>query len=318
MEGPAPPPVTNREQSVMAFQLEQGPVPKAIRKVVQKQLDKALGRLEGHERSLSDAGVHDARKRFKEIRSTLRLVRAELGEKAFQRENQALRDAGRPLSTLRDAKVLVDSLDHLVEHFNGRIHLKSVATLRRQLLERRRAARKQVILRDHAISRVVRDVRAVRNRVDRWPLQHRGWKALEDGLLTVYAGGREATRQITDRSSDDELHEWRKRAQYLRYELELLEPIWSDIVTPLADQTHHLTDLLGDDHDLVVLRGIAVENGENGKTKENELVLTLIDERRAKLQEEARMLGAKLYAETPREFAERLHGYWKSARAASS
>lgn len=300
----------------MAFQVEQRkPVPREIRKVVQERLDKALRRLEGHERSLSDAGVHDTRKRFKEIRSTLRLVRAELGEKAFQRENRALRDAGRPLSTLRDAKVLVDSLDHLVAYFNGRIRPKSVAKLRRRLVERRRAARQQVVQRDHAISRVVRDVRAVRNRVDRWPFQHRGWKALEDGVLAVYAGGRNATRQITDRSSDEDLHEWRKRAQYLRYELELLEPIWSDIVTPLADQTHHLTDLLGDDHDLVVLRGIAVECSENGKTNQNALVVALIDERRAKLQEEARLLGAKLYAETPQEFADRLHGYWKSARA---
>jgi CHAD domain-containing protein len=299
----------------MTFQIEQGePVPKEIRKVVRNRLDKALRRLEGHERSISDAGVHDARKRFKEIRSALRLVRGELGEKTFRRENHALRDAGRPLSTLRDAAVLVKSLDRLVKHFSGRIRPKSVAKLRRQLLERRRATRKQIVQRDHAISRVVREVRAVRERVDQWPLERRGWKALDDGVLTVYGRGREATIQMASGASDEELHEWRKRAQYLRYHLELLESIWCDILTPLADQTHRLTDLLGDDHDLTVLRRIAAETSEDGTSSENELVLALIDQRRAKLQEEARVLGAKLYAETPQEFVHRLHGYWRAGR----
>ena len=42
--------------------------------------------------------VHIARKKFKQLRGMLRLIRYELGEDIYRRENTVLRDAGRPLS----------------------------------------------------------------------------------------------------------------------------------------------------------------------------------------------------------------------------
>src|SRR5688572_33912 len=113
-------------------------VPKVIRKIVCKRIDKALAMLNGKSRGLSDKAVHDVRKRFKEIRGTLRLVRDELGEKTFRKENRTYRDAARPLSEMRDSKVMVDTLDNLLEHFQGRVKPREFAPLRRKLLQRRR------------------------------------------------------------------------------------------------------------------------------------------------------------------------------------
>src|SRR5258705_4210525 len=137
----------------MALELDkQDQVPGGIRKIVCKRIDKALAMLNGKNRSVSDKAVHDVRKRFKEIRGTLRLVRDELGEKTFRKENRAFRDAGRPLSELRDAKVLVDTLDNLLEHFQGRVKARQFAPLRRKLLEKRRQIRKKVLTQDHAVA----------------------------------------------------------------------------------------------------------------------------------------------------------------------
>src|SRR6201999_1445400 len=51
------------------------------------------------------AAIHGARKDLKKLRAVLRLVREELGEKAYRTQNRRFRDAGRLLSDTRDAEV---------------------------------------------------------------------------------------------------------------------------------------------------------------------------------------------------------------------
>src|SRR5262245_49812018 len=78
-----------------------------------RQLNKALKAL-GRETKTSrsqDASVHTARKRLKEVRALLRLIRSELGETVFNQNNRDLRDVARPLSELRDATALLKALE---------------------------------------------------------------------------------------------------------------------------------------------------------------------------------------------------------------
>jgi len=60
--------------------------------------------------------VHGARKQLKKGRADLRLLRKALGSQTYAYENTALRDVARPLTTVRDARALMDTLDTLVEH----------------------------------------------------------------------------------------------------------------------------------------------------------------------------------------------------------
>lgn len=301
----------------MAFELKKNEnVPKGVRRIVCKRIDKALEAIGRSTRSVSDTGVHEARKRFKEIRGVLRLVRSEIGEKTFQQENQTFRDAGRPLSELRDATVMIDSLDGLFAHFKRRIKPKSAAKFRRLLVGRRRDARKKILERDRAASDIVKKVKAARKRVEKWPLDRNGWKAIEGGLKNVYTQGRRAMGNARDDDADENLHEWRKRAKDLRYGMEFLEAIWPETIEPLAEQAHQLTNLLGDDHDLAVLRCIAEEcESETPEEGVNlELLFALIEERRRELKDQARELGRKIFEESPAEFVNRMKGYWKAGR----
>src|SRR6201999_1755839 len=74
-----------------------------VRRVIASRLEKGPGRrrepLDGD--ALAEA-IHGARKDLKKARAALRLVREELGEDIFKRENVALRDAARLLSASRD------------------------------------------------------------------------------------------------------------------------------------------------------------------------------------------------------------------------
>lgn len=302
----------------MSFELKKGEsISKGVRRIVCKRIDDALGTLTGAAASVSDDAVHDARKRLKEIRGALRLVRGEIGEKHFRRENRAFRDAGRPLSTLRDAKVLIDSLDQLIAHFAGRVKPQAIEKLRNALIRRRRTVRKQVVEHDRVIGEIVRALRSAKEREKNWPLQNEGWNAVDGGLRRIYAQGRRAMQATRSDPSDLALHEWRKRTKDLRYALELLGAIWPELIQPLAQQAHHLTNLLGDDHDLAVLREVAREELEDQSSVDSELLFALVDERRLALQKEAIELGRKLYKETDAKFAARLKGYWKTAKSNS-
>jgi CHAD domain-containing protein len=298
----------------MALELNtQDSVPKGIRKIVCKRIDKALAMLNGKSRAVTDKAVHDVRKRFKEIRGTLRLVRDELGEKIFRKENRTYRDAARPLSEMRDSKVMVDTLDNLLGHFQGRVKAREFAPLRRKLLQRRREIRKKVLSEDRAVPGILKEIRQAKKRVKNWPLEHCGWNAVGTGLERVYAQGRKSMSAVRQNPTDETFHEWRKRTKDLRYELELLAPVWRETVAPMAEQAKHLTELLGDDHDLAVLRTLALELNQDSPL-DNELLLALINERRSALQREASELGDKIYAEGEKGFIKRLKGYWKAER----
>jgi hypothetical protein len=92
-------------------------VSKGIRRIARKEIEKAQQELADPRETSTEEVVHGARKRFKRVRAVVRLVREGLGERRYRRENACFRDAARPLSEVRDAHALVQTLDRLAEHY---------------------------------------------------------------------------------------------------------------------------------------------------------------------------------------------------------
>src|SRR5262245_2995118 len=86
---------------------------RSVRAALQAQVTTALDHLQRAEPS--DQDVHATRKCIKKTRASLRLLRDVIPVETYRRENETLRDAARPLSATRDAKILIDALDSLVE-----------------------------------------------------------------------------------------------------------------------------------------------------------------------------------------------------------
>jgi CHAD domain-containing protein len=301
----------------MAFQLKAGEsLPRGMRRIARRQMDKALEQFSGAAGGSRDKAVHEVRKCFKRIRAVLRLVRPEIGEAAYRRENYCLRDAGRPLIEVRDAKVLIAALDNLTKHFAGHVAGRSFADVRKELQASQRAVRKRVLDEQDAFAAVAAAVRQVRERVRDWAGVRDRWPSVGDGLRQVY---QQASRAFAAAAADptvEKLHEWRKQTKYLRYQLEILEPVWPAIMEELADQADRLGTLLGDDHDLAVLRQTLAANPEPfGDRDTLEVLLALIDRRRLELQHEAGLLGQRFFQDRPRNLVRRLRGYWKTWRA---
>ena len=273
------------------------------------QLNAAVGQL-GH-RPVTDASVHEARKQLKKARATLRLLRPALGS-AYDRDNAAIRDAARPLSAVRDGRALLDTLDKLAGRYGPPARAIKSGAFRRVLERERRAARRRMSGARSAMEPQRADLKALASRAARRKMNSCNWQVVGAGLKRVYANGRKAFRQARDACSPEALHEWRKQAKYLRYQVEILTPLWHGPIGKRADQLHKLADELGEDHDLVVLRGkVAAHRETFADVEAQDALLGLIDRRRARLQRKAIARGGKLYEEKPTDFERRFREYWR-------
>ncbi len=299
----------------MAFQLKADESVRAgLLRVTARELARAQTELRSEGRE--DDAIHEIRKSLKRTRAVLRLVREELGNATYHRENFACRDAARPLTELREAAVFVETLDGLTATLGGEREAAAFAEVREALVRRQRAVAKRVLANGRAFARVAKALEGSQARLPAWPIERDHWLALQAGLGRVYREGRRARAAAAKKPSVELLHEWRKQSKYLWHQLQLLEPAWRSAERELGEQAHQLSVLLGEDHDLAVLRRLvkAAPASYGGRRAVGPL-LPLIDRRRRALQQEAFALGERLYRDPTTLFKKRLARYWKRWRA---
>lgn len=276
----------------------------------------AAGRAERALERLREAGVdeidtasaiHGARKDMKKLRTVLRLLRDELGKKRYRRANRRFRDAARALSESRDAEVKLRTLEGLGAE-EAALPADAVEAWR-NILERDREAAKDTVRSEAMAAEAVAEMEAGLEEIEGWNLEGSSWRTIAPALARTYRRGRK-TMKAARSGSEDEIHEWRKRAKDLWYELRLLREAWPAPIEAAAEEAHRLSELLGNHHDLAVLReDVGERNLGEGETATLEAA---IDRRQKELAGEALALGRCLYAERPRDFERRLRRYWQA------
>jgi CHAD domain-containing protein len=298
----------------MSFELRSGEsVRKGIRQIVREQVDNALEELSREQKGVRDQAVHEVRKCFKKARAVLRLIRPVIGTKTYRAENSCFRDAARPLTEVRGAKILIETLDGLVKHFQEHIDGRAFSDVRKALQENLRAVRKRVLDEQNAFAVAAEVMRQARGRVKSWTDVPNKWSAMGLGLENTYRQTRAAFEAAAADPTIETLHEWRKEAKYQCEQLEILRPIWPERLEELANEADRMGGLLGDDHDLAVLRQMLSDAPDRfGDEGDREMLLALIDRRRIELEQEAMLLGRRFFQDRPRPFARRLKSYWKT------
>jgi CYTH domain-containing protein/CHAD domain-containing protein len=283
-----------------------------MRRVISGRLDKAIERLReaGEEGDALAEAIHGARKDLKKARAALRLIREELGEKTFKRENRALRDAARLLSASRDAEVKLETLAALVDG-DGDAPPAATALWREALT----ADRDRIVggAEGAQTGAAVAAIEEVAARAPEWRIHHDGWKLLSPGLDTAYSEGREAFAGLGEEPGFEAVHDLRKRGKDLWYQVRLLRDAWEPVLDAAAEEIHDFTDLLGDHHDLAVLAEDLADRPQVAAAQ-RETLMALIDARQAELLAAARAAGERIYAEKPKAFGRRLHAYWRAWR----
>jgi CHAD domain-containing protein len=283
-----------------------------VRRVARERLDDAvetLDRLGDGDASATEQGVHDVRKRCKEVRALARLVRLPLGDE-FERFNVIVRDAADVLAPIRDAQAVLATLDDL----------RAVGSGVEPDLERVRgiqaAAAEQATLAIHSGDARLEQARELlvdaRTRVKRWQLPD-GFEAIGPGLERSYRRGRRSLREAIERPTDEHVHEWRKSVKNLWYHTRLLAPAAPSALAPAITALDNLAEALGDDHDLAVLvERLAADPHQYGGALHAINAIEIARAQQAVLRRPAFRLGATVYAEKPKAFVARIEAYWTS------
>jgi CHAD domain-containing protein len=330
-----------RKRARRFAQLPGEPLPPALRRMTLGQLDLAIELLGGEAmgawsrggygsantsasggnvsgkaggRALDREAIHETRKALKRLRALVRLLRMELGERRYQREYAILRDAARRLAGARDAEVMVDTLDALLQRYPRKLGRRRPLIALRERLAAERAMAARRTLEDHALrAQVLRDLCGLRERAQRWDLPERpGLTIVESDLRRIYRQGRQRMHLLERGKGDAHaMHEWRKRVKDLRYAAEILS------LRSIARPADRLGEVLGEEHDLVVLAGLlsppgrAPFKGKRGK-RARKALLKRIARRRRRLRRRALREGERLYRRRPKKFLRRVRSTHRS------
>jgi CHAD domain-containing protein len=288
---------------------------KGARRILRHQVESALELLSGPAAADQNEAVHEARKHFKKVRGALRLWRGALGPKDYRRENTCFRDAGRPLTEVRDAAVLIETLDELARGYPDEVPKAEIDRARRELKRLEKETRSRVLVEGQAFTHVSEILREALPRLDDLPVQAKGWAALRDGLRDVYRTARCAFADARADPTVENLHEWRKQVKYLWHQLQILRPVAPTSLDERAEHAHQLGELLGKDHDLAVLHQTV--SGLPQAARDLDALgqlLRLIDRRRAELQKAAFGLGERVHGDRPAPFVGEVRRHFRRWR----
>jgi CHAD domain-containing protein len=247
----------------------------------------------------SPGKVHAARQQMKAARAGLRLLRCAIGKRAYRIANVAVRDAARPLSPVRDAKVLLDTLASV-----WRTHAplrRACLPLRTELIALQRQAERE--LTRQALSNCRAVLAQVRARLRDRPLRMPDIRSARLGMRRVYRSGRKAMDHAGG-GADDKLHEWRKQAKYLSNQVQIAHSLFNAKLKKIRRRARKLALLLGEDHDLAQLSdklGVLAADDACRQALAQRIALL-----RRKRQRRARKLGKRLYRRSAKHFAAKL------------
>lgn len=286
-----------------------------LNRVIEAQFDIAL-QIASADRDEQAAAVHETRKAIKRLRAMLRLVRDRMSLDGYHTDNAMLKLIAAELSAVRDSWVMSQILERLLPHEGDTSGI--IPVLIDRLQDRYRTESAAVLENKALMASIVEQLEHVRDSAKRWtvmageqtrPLPHE-FATVAPGLQRVYKRGRRGMRIVTGSPTDTLLHVWRKRAKYLRHQVEALNVLDPERLAAQEAELERLTDLLGDDHDLAVLLSRLADDAALTEGINATGVFDLIYTERHDLQAEAIALGGRLFEEPSTEFLTYIEKIW--------
>ncbi|HKE40001.1 MAG TPA: CHAD domain-containing protein [Casimicrobiaceae bacterium] len=265
-----------------------------------KSLGSALRCFRGA-RAISDERAHDARKQLKQARAALRLLRTELGDTVYRRENRVLRDASRAISPLRDAKAQVDILTAIRDRYPDELPRSGTAPLENRLLGKLRRTRRRTRRTSPGLRQAMRSLEKSSWRLRNITNKHVKTGPARKGLRKIYAKARKSFATAKDKATPERLHDWRKKTKYLYNAVKGLNVRRGSTPAAIGKRAHRLGDWLGEEHDLVLLSHELRADADRLSPSIQRALKSAIHHRRTRLQERAFRLGAKTYADRPKK-----------------
>ena len=275
-------------------------------RVVREQTAAGVSLLADRGNDLGDR-VHDARRHIKRLRAVVQLVGAGLPGGLLAKHDDALADVNRRLAGTRDADVCLSTFEALTkkepfaEQTEMHEHFRELARIARRAIS---AAQ---------LARIATSLRGVGAAIARIEPERDGWDLVADGFDRSYREARKLRRYAQRKSSDAELHGWRKALKRLFHQLELTREFLPKSYRKAVKKLERLAAALGEHHDLHVLCEHLRNYDDAGQrhSADVECVRALIDRRRKELCKCIRKIADDGFCEKPKAFLRAIHKAWK-------
>jgi hypothetical protein len=279
----------------------------AIRRLATEEVDGALEWLGGADRPF-DVRIHETRKHLKRLRALLVLAAAAIVPEAQREEMRAARAAAAALAEIRGKAALRIAFDDLNQRNPSLFAPDALAHVHRALGAGTGPASDP----EAPVAEAMAILTRAQARVNKLQLvpDLSGWNCLEPGFRDTYRRARRAYLRAREAPSPARLHAFRTPQKRHFYQVELLERAWEAPLRAQRQELSRLGDLLGEHHDLSLLRGELA--GPELET-EWEALREPLERRLAKLERAAFELAAHAFAEKPGAITRRFGAYFRAS-----
>jgi len=276
----------------------------SIQKIANELIKESISECRSKQLTNDDI-IHSVRKKCKRIRGLLRIVRPNIGN-LYRNENQFYRDLAHNLSDARDRRVIIETLEKLGSLTKNKSHFDMFQDIIQKKEESNRLFNISKLVKEFELT-IADSLKGIKN----WQLEEKKFNSLKGGLGKTYRRGKNAMINTFQNPTTENYHEWRKRVKYHYFHLEFLIPVWENIISEHCNEVHRLSEMLGYDHDLCILKELINSDPkliENSRARR--IISDTIDVEQIDLRIKIKLLGKKVFAEKARQLLKRLEQYW--------
>jgi hypothetical protein len=283
------------------------PLTGEVRRILAEEIGKALVHLDAA-RYRPEQGLHKCRKRLKNVRALLRLVRS--GDETFcQTENPCNRQVAALLAGPREATALVETIDRLAAGFPEQSAAGGLDAVRETLVARQHELHGGVGL-EAAINAAIAACKEGIGRTDRLTLPDQPEQAadvLAEGARITLRRARKALDKAGSRGEADDFHDLRKAAKTHGMHLSLLGRLWPTPIKVRRKAVDELGERLGELHDVFVMRALLdADDRPLGFPQETRLLGKLLKRSEKCLKKTCLAAAADLFGDGPRRSTRKL------------
>ncbi|MER9442664.1 CHAD domain-containing protein [Mesorhizobium sp. M0340] len=278
-----------------------------VRRILAEEIGKALVHLDAA-RDRPEQGLHNCRKRLKNVRALLRLVRS--GDETFcETENQCYRQVAALLAGPREATALVETIDRLAASFPEQSAGGGLDAVRDRLVARLHELHGGAGL-DTAIGAAIAACEEGVGRIDKLALPDQPEQAadvLAEGARATLRRARKALDKAASRGEADDFHDLRKAAKTHGMHLSLLGRLWPTPIKARRKAVDELGERLGELHDVFVMRALLdAEDQPLGPPEDTRLLAKLLKRSEKSLKKTCLAEAGELFGDSPKRSTRKL------------
>lgn len=289
----------------------QQPITGNVMELMYHQMDYIIHLIQPVE-EIDHEAVHEVRKSCKRVRAVLRLIRDDIGYSAYYRENRRFRDMSRLLSETRDYEALCHSLDYLrsreVDDKISRVYSELSAAL----VHSRDVALNALKKDKKVFQQIEKEIGEARKKINLFSFPSENFEVILPGLVRTHKKWKQHFAVCLGEAHEEMIHNLRKKSKYLMYHMQILRPVFPEIIKGYAGTLNKVSGKLGDHRDLYLLRQQVprlLDNKYPGSVTDH--IDSAIEKEMNDKLETAVRAGRYLYLEKTGRLMDRIHNYWK-------